>query len=94
MRRNKTLGYQYERTTAPISSRYPSQNHNNQELNFNHLMPNPDISTRAVSDLLMPDSIFVLDANFVAEKYLRAAAFPAAVAGTREHETARWVDVD
>ena len=57
-------------------------------------MPGPDIPTRAVSDLLMPDSVFVLDANFVAEKHLRAAAFPAAVAGTGEHKTARWVDVD
>lgn len=57
-------------------------------------MPKPDVATPAVSDLLMPDSIFVLDANLVAEKHLRAAAFPAPVAGTGEHETARRVDVD
>lgn len=42
----------------------------------------------------MPDSIFVLDANLVAEQHFRAAAFPAPVAGTGEHETARRVDVD
>ena len=57
-------------------------------------MPKPDVATPAVSDLLMPDSIFVLDANLVAEQHFRAAAFPAPVAGTGEHETARRVDVD
>ena len=44
--------------------------------------------------LLMPHSVFVLHANLVAEQHFRAAAFPAAVAGTGEHETAGRVDVD
>lgn len=73
-----------------------SQNHNNLKIQLSNILCQTQICphARVVSDLLMPDSVFILDANLVAKKHLCAAAFPAAVAGTGEHETACRVDVD
>jgi hypothetical protein len=42
----------------------------------------------------MPQAVFVLDPNLIAEQHFRAAAFPAPVPCAREHETTRRVEVD
>lgn len=42
----------------------------------------------------MPHAAPILHTNFVAQQDLRSTAFPASVAGSREHEAACGVDVD
>lgn len=86
MRRNKNPGVSVMNAQQLLQSPpdIPSQIHNNLKSQTSNILCRTRICphARVVSDLLMPDSVFVLDANLVAEKHLRAAAFPAAVAGT------------
>ena len=54
----------------------------------------PGLNSSSSCESLMQNTFVVLDANLVAEEYLRTISFPPSIAGGGEHEATSGVDVD